>query len=109
MVLTADGSVGLIFTRSLCSACLNTTLDSVFFTSENQRLMYNKSIFLPQTSRSLYCPVCFQRCTKSNTTSASCGHSFCDDCWMLYCATQLKIGLSSGMYNNFVTDILFMV
>lgn len=50
-----------------------------------------------QTSRSLYCPVCFQRCTKSNTSSAACGHVFCDDCWLLYCISQLKIGLSSGM------------
>ncbi|KAM7437995.1 E3 ubiquitin-protein ligase arih2 [Porites harrisoni] len=52
----------------------------------------------PQTtSRSLYCPVCFQRCTKSNTSSAACGHVFCDDCWLLYCISQLKIGLSSGI------------
>ena len=49
-----------------------------------------------QTSRSLYCSVCFQRCTKSNTSSAACGHVFCDDCWLLYCISQLKIGLSSG-------------
>ena len=51
-----------------------------------------------QTSRSFYCPVCFQRSTKSNTTTASCGHSFCDDCWVLFCVNQLKIGLSSGLY-----------
>ena len=53
---------------------------------------------LLQTSRSFYCPVCFQRSTKSNTTTASCGHSFCDDCWVLFCVNQLKIGLSSGLY-----------
>ena len=56
-------------------------------------------IFLSsQTTRSILCPVCFQRCAKSNTSSAPCGHTFCNDCWMLYCVNQLKIGLASGIY-----------
>lgn len=61
------------------------------------RIIPEKAVATQTTSRSLYCPVCFQRCTKSNTSSASCGHSFCDDCWMLYCVTQVQIGLSSGI------------
>ncbi|XP_022805726.1 E3 ubiquitin-protein ligase ARIH2-like [Stylophora pistillata] len=61
------------------------------------RIIPEKAVTTQTTSRSLYCPVCFQRCTKSNTSSASCGHAFCNDCWLLYCVTQLKIGLSSGI------------
>lgn len=61
------------------------------------RIIPEKAVTTQTMSRSLYCPVCFQRCTKSNTSSASCGHAFCNDCWLLYCVTQLKIGLSSGI------------
>lgn len=61
------------------------------------RIIPEKPVTAQTTSRSLYCPVCFQRCTKSNTSSASCGHSFCNDCWMLYCVSQIQIGLSSGI------------
>lgn len=64
-----------------------------------------------QTTRSLVCPVCFQRCAKSNTSSAPCGHIFCNDCWMLHCVNQLKIGLASGMwpYSGWSIAILFLM
>lgn len=60
------------------------------------RIIPEKSVS-QTTTRSLLCPVCFQRCAKSNTSSAPCGHTFCNDCWMLYCVNQLKIGLASGI------------
>ncbi|XP_015750325.1 PREDICTED: E3 ubiquitin-protein ligase ARIH2-like [Acropora digitifera] len=60
------------------------------------RIIPEKSVS-QTTTRSIVCPVCFQRCAKSNTSSAPCGHTFCNDCWMLYCVNQLKIGLASGI------------
>ncbi|EDO48096.1 predicted protein [Nematostella vectensis] len=48
-------------------------------------------------SRPTYCPVCFQRMPRTVTISLPCGHFFCDSCWSAHFASQLQIGVSSGI------------
>ena len=41
---------------------------------------------------STFCMICFDTLTKENSDKLVCGHTFCNNCWTMYCQAAVKSG-----------------